>query len=134
MVKAPQVCGLVLCQGLRVDPATRLLSLEGVFLHREFRKFPTALVPFTAYAALFDGRGEGELSLTCTRLEGEQTYYSHKRWQAFAAAGQTIHMEIRIRKLWFPAPGRYALTLSFDQYPLTVRYLDIRRNTHGPAR
>lgn len=131
MVKAPHVCGLILCESFKVDPPRRRISLEGLFLIREYPVFPAASGPFTVYAALFDGRGEGELCLSCTHLESEKEVYYHKKWIAFPEGGRTIHLEIPARKLNFPKPGRYSFTLLFNKEPLTVRYLDIRRQKHG---
>src|SRR6267143_627056 len=112
MVKPPQVCGLILCQQMSVDMALARMSLDGLFLVLRLSHFPSPPVKFTAYAAFFDGRGEGEMRLTCTHLETEADIYYHKRWLAFSDPGRTIHYEVRVRELVFPRPGRYVLTLS----------------------
>jgi len=112
---------------MTIDLETRRMSLDGIFLLLRLPTFPSPPVQFTAYAALFNGRGEGEMVLTCTRLETEADVYYHKRWMGIPGGGKTIHCELRVRRLRFPKPGRYSLTLSFNGTPLTVRYLDILR-------
>jgi hypothetical protein len=127
MVKPPQVCGLILCREMTVDMVQRNVALDGLFLVLHVARFPSP-VQFTVYTALFGGRGEGEMSLTCMHLETEADIYYHKRWLGFPDAGRTVHYEVPIRQMILPRPGRYAFTLAFNNTALTVRYLDIMRS------
>jgi hypothetical protein len=126
MIKRPQVSGLILCDNPRIETAPPQFALEGLFLAREYASFPTPIQSLTAYACFFDGRGEGEMRLTCTRLENEEDIYYHSRWYVFPARLPMLHYILPVRKLIFPQPGRYAFTLTFDGEPLTVRYLDVK--------
>ena len=128
MVKLPEVFGLILCEQFRVDPKTHRVSLDGLFTSLRFSLFPSLPIQVTAYAALFDGRGEGEMRLTCTRLETEEEFYYHSKWSSFPTHGHTTHYTMTIQRMVFPAPGRYAFTLSFDHKPLTTCFCDLRRS------
>jgi len=126
MIKSPQVYGLTLCERIRVEKTPPLFCLDGLFLVREFQAFPSPPQSFMVYATFFDGRGEGEMKLTLTRLEGEQDIRYHTRWYVFPQQVQTLHYIQQVNNLIFDEPGRYALTLSFNKIPLTVRYLDVK--------
>ena len=126
MIKPPQAYGLILCERVRIETNPASFCLDGLFLGREFKAFPTPWFAFDVYAALFDGRGEGEMRLTCTWLEKEEDIYYHGRWYAFSRQVQTVLYTHTVRKLRFQNAGRYAFTLSFNKVPFTVRYLDVR--------
>jgi|SRR6266568_1681894 len=127
MKKLPEVMGLVLCEKMHIDPALRRISLEGLTLSLRSAVFPMFPMQLSAYAALFDGRGEGEMCLTCTRLETEKDIYYHKQWRSFPTPGRTTMLTLPIRDLILPAPGRYSFSLSFDRQTLTTYFLDVQR-------
>lgn len=81
----------------------------------------------TTYAALFDARGEGELQLVCTRLETEEDLYYNSRWCSFPMPGRITHLTMPIRGVKFAAPGRYRVTLSFDNELISTRYFDVEK-------
>src|SRR5262245_58413690 len=99
-------------------------SLAGTFHTLAFDRWPAEGVPFTAYAALYGGQGEGTIELLVTRLETERIVYRYRRWYA-APGPRTVHLEIKVRRCLFPAPGRYGLRLRFDGKDLTFRFLDV---------
>jgi hypothetical protein len=124
MNRLPRVVGLVLCESLEVNPGSRRWALVGVFHALTFAAFP-AYSRFIVYTALYGGKGEGTMKLGITRLETEEEIYSHERWWTVPGQGLNVHVEVRVTKCAFPAPGRYALSLSFDGRELTSRYLEI---------
>jgi hypothetical protein len=63
MIRIPKVIGLTLCDHVEIDPHTGQFSLVGVFYSRYFRQFPSPIIAFTVYAALYGGRGEGTMQL-----------------------------------------------------------------------
>lgn len=127
MVKLPEVLGLIPCERFHVDPQAGRMSLVGVFLTLRFGVFPARMREFTVYAALFDARGEGEMRLTCSRLETEEDLYYNSWWSSYPTPGRITQMAQPIRGVVFPAPGRYSITLSFDRRPVSIRYLDVLR-------
>ena len=127
MVKLPEVMGLVLCERMHVDVALRRISLEGLAWSLRSAVFPTLPIRMSAYVALFDGRGEGEMCLTCTRLETEADIYYHRLRRSFPIPGRTNVLTLPIHNLMLPAPGRYSFALSFDRQNLTTYFLDVNR-------
>jgi hypothetical protein len=124
-MKLPRVIGLTLCKRLGVDPTSGELSLVGIFQSLRFSAWPSPAHPFTAYALLYDGVGEGTIELVVNRLETEADIYTYQRWFVLPGRGMPVHLEILVRKCSFPAPGRYGLILRFDKNELTRRHLDI---------
>ncbi len=127
MRKLPRVAGLILCKRMEVNPSKVEMSLAGLFTSLSFSSWPAPAPPFTVYAALYDGLGEGRIELILTRLETERDVYVHTKWIAFSDRQVLVHLETRVRKCEFPAPGRYALALRFDERELARRYLDIKQ-------
>jgi hypothetical protein len=125
MLKMPRVIGLTLCDRLEVDTATGEVLLAGLFQAQHFLHFPSPPFTFTVYTALFGGVGEGTMELTIQRLENEEDLYSHRRWLALPGRQLIVNLEIRVRDCVFPTPGRYSLTLRFDEQFVTDRLLDI---------
>jgi hypothetical protein len=76
---------------------------------------------------LFDGRGEGKLEVSVTRLETEKEIYRYSKWYHFPAPGMVIHVESKLKKLVIPAPGRYVVVLTFDEHEIARQYLDVAR-------
>jgi hypothetical protein len=126
MKKPPRVLSLVFCDRLDVNLAARQTSLVGLFHARTIARFP-AHAGFTVYTALHGGRGEGTMKLTVIRLETEKEIYAYRRWWAPPGQGLSVHVELRITKCIFQAPGRYLVSLFFDDEELDYRYLDIFR-------
>jgi hypothetical protein len=130
-MKVPQVIALLLCDRMGLDPSSGQVSLLGIFQARYFPTFPSPPQNFTAYVALYDGEGDGTMELLLTRLETEEDITLYKKWLTFPGRGQIVNVEIKVRNCEFPAPGRYALTLSFDNKLLTQRYLEIYRKENS---
>jgi hypothetical protein len=109
---------------MTIDPDVGQMSLTGVFHTLFFGSFPSPRSPFTVYAALTDGVGEGVGKLAITRLDTNDTIYTHQRWFAFPSDRLVpVNMEIRVRACVFPVPGRYAVSLHFDDEVASERTL-----------
>jgi hypothetical protein len=125
MSKLPAAVGLVVRRRLEVDTSTGYVNLIGICHELHYRRFPTLPEPFTIYVHLYGGTGEGTIELLILSLETEQEVYRYRRWAAFGA-GQFVHLEIRIRRCSFPAPGRYLLKLHYDSELLSDRVFDAK--------
>lgn len=121
----PKIVGLVLCRALEVDPTTGETSLMGVFNALRFRDWPTPMQQFTIYSALRGGVGEGTIKLALARQETEKVIHLYRRWVTLPGRGRYFNLVIPITRCVFPSPGRYGLTLYFDDHELTNRYLDV---------
>jgi hypothetical protein len=76
--------------------------------------------------AIITGMRPGEIfALRRSRLETEQEIDSYQRPWAAPGRGLTVHVEIKVTKCSFPAPGRYRFSLSLDGEELAYRFLDI---------
>ncbi len=126
-MKPPRVVGLVLCKSIGLDPVKAEYNLTGVFHSLYFRKWPTPPQPFFAYTALHGGEGDGTIELWVSRLETEERVYRYKRWHTIADPDLVIHLEIPLQKCSFPAPGRYGLSLRFDEKEIAFLILEVRQ-------
>ena len=124
-MRLPKIVGLVLCRALEVDRATGETSLVGVFNALRFRDWPSPRQQFTIYSALHGGVGEGTIKLVIVRLETEKAIHLYQRWVTLPGPGRYFNLVIPITRCVFPLPGRYGLTLSFDDQELSNRYLDV---------
>jgi hypothetical protein len=124
-MKEPRVLGLVLCKRMAIDVAAAEMSLVGVFNRLEFDAWPAIVESFTVYTTLTGGEGQGKIELTIMRLDTEETVYRHQHWTGFADPGMVVALEIIVRRCVFPAAGRYAVTLRFDNQELANRPLDV---------
>lgn len=131
MSRPPRVGGLVLCQRMHVDPLRGEISLVGVFNALTFARWPTSIVDFTAYAPLYGGSGEGTMKLVVTRMDTERDIYTFQRWYA-APGRRTVHLEVLARRCAFPLPGRYLVSLWFDEHTIARRYLDLLESERHP--
>jgi hypothetical protein len=132
MPKPPRALGLVLCQAVVVDPSAAQMSLAGVFHSLRFSAWPGVCPSFTVYAALHGGEGEGTMQVRVTEMETERDVYRYQRWGAFTRGHPPIHLEVRIRNCVFPGPGRYVVSLRFDEYDLASRILIVNPEKPRP--
>ncbi len=121
----PELVSLVLCDRIEMNPAARQYSLVGLFHSRRFASFPSPVQEFSAYAALHGGVGEGRITLVIAHAATEEEVYRFQRWTAFPGRGLISTFEAPVRKCVFPEPGRYFVTLRFEDMILTHRPLDI---------
>jgi hypothetical protein len=125
VIKLPEVVALVLCERMDVDPQVGKTSLSGIFHARRFRSFPSPVQTFTVYVAPYGGIGEGTVQLDILRLEPELRIYRWRKWSTFPGAAYLVNLVIRVGDCVFPAPGRYELSLRYDDRLLTYRRIDI---------
>jgi hypothetical protein len=125
MVKPPKVMGLTLCHRFELDP-TRLgvASLVGIFQALRFATFPSPIQKFVVYAGLYDGLGEGTMELVLTALPSERDLFISQRWASFAERNLVINLIIPVACV-FPTPGKYSLSLRFDQELVSERTLRV---------
>src|SRR5438105_9143223 len=101
MIQIPKVVGLTLCDHIDIDPQTGQFSLVGIFHSRYFRQFPSPVVGFTVYAALYGGRGEGTIELKINRAETETEVYRFRRWFSLPSR-QLVNAELKVKRCVFP--------------------------------
>lgn len=79
MVPCPVALALVLCEKVIVEEGTRNASLIGTFNHLHAGTFPFVPLPFCVVATLTGAQGEGEITLSVTRLETDEEVASLTR-------------------------------------------------------
>ena len=126
MVKMPKIVGLTLCDHIDVDLATGQFSLVGIFHSRHFRQFPSPVVRFTVYAALYGGKGEGTIELAVKQAGTEKDIYRLQKWLSFPDR-QLVNLELKVTRCVFPEAGRFLVSLRFDKQNVTNRTLNIAR-------
>ena len=131
-MKPTRVVGLVLCKRLHVDPGLAELSLVGLFHSLELASWPSAPQSFTVYTALHGGEGEGRMELIVTQMATELDLFRRRWWYALPGRRRTVHLEVPIRRCVFPAPGRYGVTLRFENEDLNRRSFDVNARRGNP--
>jgi hypothetical protein len=124
MPKEPDQVGLILCDRMHVDPSVGKMSLVGLFTSLRFPSFPSPARPFTAYAQLYGGEGEGRMRLEVKRAGDEKPIYRHTIWRGFIP-GQLSTAEIKVALCEFRSPGRYIATLFFEEVIVAQTVLDV---------
>lgn len=106
--------GLILCDRIVVDPATKNLSLFEVFLRKKMGQFPSAPQSMSLFAALTDSEGHGTIQLSCVDLEDGETIFL-RSYPFTLPDRHTIHQVlIRLETIRFPKAGWYEFYLSID--------------------
>ncbi len=124
MPKKPKQVGLILCDRMHVDPSAGKMSLVGLFTSLRFPSFPASAHPFTAYALLYGGEGEGRMKLEIKRAGDEKPIYRNTAWRGLIP-GQLSTAEIKVAKCEFSSPGRYIATLFFEDGIVAQTVLDV---------
>ena len=124
MPKKPEAVGLILCDTVHVDPSVGKMSLVGLFTSLRFPSFPTPIRPFTAYALLYGGEGEGRMRLEVKRADSEQWVYRKQIWRGFIP-GLISTAEVKTAGCAFPSAGRYIVTLFFEDEIVAHTVLDV---------
>jgi hypothetical protein len=125
MAKPPRAIGPILCREVTIVPGTATLSLVGIFNARSYSQWPSPHDPFFFHALLLGGEGEGLMELVVVSANTEQMIYRYRRWYTVPTPDLPIHFLQRIQRCVFPVPGRYLVSLRFEQEILTQRPLDV---------
>ena len=114
MVPAPMSVGLTLCHYAAIEEGTRNITLAGSFISLRTGKFPFRAAPFSVFASLVGGQGEGTLELVVTRLQTDQELFSVPRRVVFRDRFTEFRVLFRVKNCGFPAAGEYLFTLLVD--------------------
>jgi len=101
------------------------MSLRGVFQSIRFPRFPAGPIACTVVAELYGGQGEGKMKLVCTDAESEEDIYSYARWHVCLPEGKVAWLIYELPNWIVPRPGRYILSLFFDDSLVTSRSIEI---------
>jgi hypothetical protein len=114
MTNRPVALSLTLCDYVIIEERTKKASLIGSFTGLAARSFPAIAQPFSVFAVLTDGLGDGIMELVILRLEtGEQTAV-YRTENQFPDKLTEVRYHLRLRQCRFPASGKYQFTLLAD--------------------
>jgi Family of unknown function (DUF6941) len=110
----PLVLGLTLCDYVIVEERTRKMSLIGTFSGLAVSGFPAQPPPFSIFATLTDGYGNGRIEMLVTHMETNDQVYTHRAVLTFPDKVTEVIYHLRLRQCVFPAAGNYQFTLLLD--------------------
>lgn len=114
MIQRPNVIGLKLCRLSVIEERTRNVSLIDCYRGFTAKRFPFVMPSSTVCAALSDGIGECECSVTVRRLETDELLL-RRSWRAsFTNPLKESWFLIQLAEVRIPEPGRYTVALGID--------------------
>jgi len=126
MTPPPVAVGLVVCEQVIVDHQTRNPSPISIFTGLAVETFPSPAQRCSVFASLTNGRGDGVVRLVVTRLDTGETIYEQRFPIRFPDPLLVVNLNIRVRSIRFPVPGRYEFLLYVDVDPVAQRTLRVR--------
>src|SRR5262245_13229011 len=114
MVPRPVALGMTLCDYVIVEERTKKVSLIGSFTGLAVAAFPALVAPFSVFAALTDGRGDGTVEVRVTRLETNEQVAAARGSVHFPDPLAEASCRFRFHQCSFPAAGYYQFTLLVD--------------------
>ncbi len=114
MIPCPVTLGLTLCDYVIIEERTKKASLIGSFTGLAASQFPVTAQPFSVFAVLTDGHGDGIMDLVLTRLDTGEEVLAFQSRLHFPELLAEVRFLIRLRQCSFPAPGTYQFTLLVD--------------------
>jgi hypothetical protein len=120
----PVAVGLMLCDQVIVDKDTYKPSPLGIFTGLAVADFAESQ-RFSAFAVLTNGRGEATLELVVFRLDSGDQIYSQRFATTFPDPLAVVNINIRIRRIRFPAAGWYDFVLCVNSQHVCQRRIRV---------
>ena len=114
MTPTPAILGLTICDHVIIEEGTKKCSLVGSFSRISVSSFPGNVQPFSVFALLTDGLGDGIIRLGVLRLETDQEVRNFTAPVHFPDKLTELRVHFRVRELVVPGPGHYQFTLTID--------------------
>jgi len=130
MADNPVAIGLMLCDQVIIDKDTGKPSPVGIFTGLAVDDFDEPQ-RFSAFAALTNGRGQGKLELVVFRLDTGDQIYRQTYAISFPDVLAVVNVNIRIRRIEFPAAGWYDFVLRVDGEHVCQRRIRVYRMPTG---
>lgn len=125
MFPKPIAFGLTFCDTVIVEKGTDKLSLIGCFDQLGVDGFPSEPQAFWVVAALARGWKGGKIKLMVSHLESQILVSSNEGQIYFPDRSQVVYFRPHLKRLRFPAPGRYLFTLWVDDELIAERALHV---------
>src|SRR4051812_7915096 len=127
MTPPPVALSLILCGQVIVDHQTRNASPISIFTGLAVDGFPSGPERFSVFASLTNGHADGTVKLTASRLDTGEPVYEQQYPIRFPDPLLVVNVNIRVRAIRFPVPGRYEFVLFVDSAPIAQRSLRVYR-------
>jgi hypothetical protein len=121
----PLALSLILCEQVIVDHDTKNPSPISVFTGLAVDGFPSPAQRFSVFASLTNGRGTGTIKLVASRLDTGEPVYEQRYPIQFPDPLLVVNVNIRVRSIRFPVPGRYEFVLLVDADPVAQRTIRV---------
>ena len=132
MQPIPVAQGMFFCDQLIIEQGTLKASAIGMFEGQSADRFPAFLSPFTVFALLSGGLGQGTMSLEVARLDtGEVVFRQDDEW-TFGDKLEQLRYVLHLQGLILPEPGAYQFTLLADDQWVAQKRLRMRKRRIGP--
>jgi hypothetical protein len=125
MKPPPIALSLILCEQVIVDHHSRNPSPISIFTGLAVEGFPSPSQRFSVFTSLTNGRGNGVVKVGANRLDTGETIYEQQYPIAFPGPLLVVNVNVRVRAIRFPAPGRYEFVLLVDDDPVAQRTLRV---------
>jgi hypothetical protein len=125
MIPPPVAIGLVVCERVIVEEATKNVSLISTFTRFVVRSFPFAPQRFDVFATLTDGLGPARIKLVITRLETDSVVFERDFAIRFPDRLAELRVRFQVGECSFPAPGIYLIALLVDGDLVAQRRLQL---------
>src|SRR5262245_3721244 len=125
MNRTPTAIGLMTCDQVIVEEATRNITPVNCWTRRSYRQFPTEAEPFFVVAFLMGGLGEVMLEMFVHSVDNWDVIRQVKHTARFDDVLQEHRAIFRVRHMTFPAPGYYQVSLLADREILAQRKIAI---------
>jgi hypothetical protein len=121
----PLALSLILCEQVIVDLHTQNPSPISIFTGLAVEGFPSPAQRFSVFTTLTNGRGGGVLRLVANRLDTGEPVYEQRYPIHLSDPLLVVNVNIRVREIRFPVPGRYEFILMVDADPVAQRMLRV---------
>jgi hypothetical protein len=117
---------MTLCDYVIFEEKTGKVSLIGGFNSISADRFPVVAQPFSVFATLNKGFGDGTINLVISRLDTGQDVFDYRGKIRFPDKLTLVFFHARLRQCRFPAPGQYQFTLLVDGEWVAQRRLQVQ--------
>jgi hypothetical protein len=125
MIPTPTALSLTLCDAVIIEERTKKVSLIGGFAGMRVERFPALAMPFSAFAIVSDGLGDGTITLSVVREDtGEEVYLREMEYR-FPNRLAEVRVHFRLTSCIFPTSGWYRFTLLIDREWVAHRRLRV---------
>ena len=127
MTPPPTAIGLTLCDRFIIEEVTRNVTLVNCFSRLRAHSFPALAAPFSVFAVLTNGHGDGTIQLAISRLDTLDEIEAQSLHGHFPARLAEVRIFFRVAQCAFPTAGVYEVNLQVDGDVVVSRRLSVEQ-------